>query len=511
MAKSYIGQLFEISRHERVSSNSIIGLLGQTSYSNYDALMRGSSSKEELEDLKYTLEFFYYGKHSDNISNQAYAEVANAFQTAVEKEMQDIVQGGVNGITEDVLVKEKIGKTKHTNYITVGTVQDRATKANELLKELNGSLKKRYANVGEIGQVLAQIVKESEDILKDVSQEKLSSKNGRAQIQLQDNRGGSKTLRDLVEQFDANWIKISQAKKYVSMARLGALGEKGDTMISKLVTASTLDNAKQLVADGLKNVGTVGNVKASADQLMTIKPKVGFTDEHGNFLAQTVWGEKQRNNQTIRYTYQAYERGEDGAEASVSVQALNNFNQKMDVRYIGPSGESYRVSRKNWSTMGAFQNDKGEMQEHDLGDTILYNALLRTANYDPTIAFGLATGWDKSRDIIGLSKWAQSIAVLDIIAGIGQKTAVGAGYADTLVIQDRSLQEFHVFSIAELIKGLLVNGEAQGFHLVGYNEDAIANNGMDYHSPLGPQGYAAVIASILKAQEITVAYTNDKS
>lgn len=506
MGKSYIGWLFEISAHERVSGNgSVIGLLGQTSYNNYNTLMQGKSN-DDLEDLKNTLEFFYYGKHSDGITNKAYADVQNAFQKAVEAEMERIVQNGVNGITEEGVTREKIGNTKHTNYITVGTVQGRMRAAQALLAE---NLGERFNNVIQIREVLRDLITDSEQILSQVSEEKLSSGNLKSQIKLSGDEKGPNTLLGLVKQFDNNWIRITQAKKYASLAALGKLGEKGVAAISELVNASIDENVDQLVDNALKNAKIIGNVKASADQLITVKPQITYADENGVFLSQNKKGQKIRKDKTvIDYTYQESVRGDDGAEASVSVQAINNFNQKMDVNYIGPNDENYRISMKTWSSMGTFQNDKGQGQARNLGDTTLYNALLRTVNYDPTIAFGLSAGWGKQKDVIGLSKWAKTIAALDIIAGIGQSTAVGSGHADTLVIQDRSLQQFHVFSIAELIKGFLVNGEAQGFHLVGYDEGAITRNGLNYNSPLGAQKYASKIANILKGQQITVAYTN---
>lgn len=506
MGKSYIGWLFETSAHERVSGNgSIIGLLGQTSYNNYNTLMQGKSN-DDLEDLKNTLEFFYYGKHSDGIANKAYAEVAAAFQKAVEAEMNNIIQKGINGITEIGVTKKRIGKTEHTQYITVGTVQGRLKEAQSLLAE---NLGERFTNVGQIRGVLDNLITEANQILNNVSKEKLNSGNSKSQIKLSGDKNDPNTLLGLVKQFDDNWIRITQAKKYASLAALGTLGEKGVAAISNLVNASIDSNVDQIIDEAFKNAKIISNVKASADQLITIKPQVNYTDENGVFLSQNKKGRKIRKDKTvIDYTYQEFVRGDDGAEASVSVQAINNFNQKMDVNYVGPNDENYRISMQTWSSMGTFQNDKGQEQEHDLGDTTLYNALLRTVNYDPTIAFGLSTGWGKQKDVIGLSKWAKTIAALDIIAGIGQSTAVGSGHADTLVIQDRTLQQFHVFSIAELMKGFLANGEAQGFHLVGYDEGAITGNGLNYSTPLGTQQYASKIANILKGQQITVAYTN---
>lgn len=176
----------------------------------------------------------------------------------------------------------------------------------------------------------------------------------------------------------------------------------------------------------------------------------------------------------------------------VSVNSVKGFQQKMDVEFDIPGYQGLRVSMKSWDGFSG----------HDLGKTSLLNALLRTANIDSTLAFGLQLKYGEeykhSNSITNLHKWAKTIAIMDIAAGLGQ----GEGYANTLIIQDRKNKCFKIFDMKSVLSQAL--SEQGYFQLTGYNENSISDMNFTTMMRLGKQKWRNAIMSNLQSQKISI-------
>lgn len=176
----------------------------------------------------------------------------------------------------------------------------------------------------------------------------------------------------------------------------------------------------------------------------------------------------------------------------VSVNSVKGFQQKMDVKFDVPGYQGLRVSMKSWNGFTG----------HDLGKTSLLNALLRTANVDSTLAFGLqlkySEEYKRSNSVTNLHKWAKTIAIMDIAAGLGQVK----GYANTLIIQDRKNKCFKIFDMKSVLSQAL--SEQGYFQLTGYDENSVSNMSFTTMMKLGKQKWRNAIMSNLQSQKISI-------
>lgn len=144
----------------------------------------------------------------------------------------------------------------------------------------------------------------------------------------------------------------------------------------------------------------------------------------------------------FNYTVQ----GDNGSSYTVS-GVFSKKSGKVDVIFNLPetansSGQSldFRISAKNWQTM----------DNRDFGNTTMLAAILRTTGeLDAALAYGVQMGWPSTDP----SYFGRMCAAVDILMGYSQST----GYADTIVINDRSAQQIKVYSMAAILEKISTN------------------------------------------------------
>jgi hypothetical protein len=159
-----------------------------------------------------------------------------------------------------------------------------------------------------------------------------------------------------------------------------------------------------------------------------------------------------------------------------------------------PGGQEFRASAKNWESM----------QKRDFGSTSLAAALLRSAGLNEMLAYGVGLGWPNSYSSSEtLHNYAKIAAIADIVMGYSQES----GYADTIIINDRSRRHVFVYSMSEILKELYQ--KLSELSLPGYNPDSVQNalrNSLNWNQPLAgsDQNYMQSIYSTLSGIQISV-------
>lgn len=471
--KSYISELFG----EEINSFSIIGL----SQANLERL--SLSENQDFKDLEEYLNYVYYKKAPSSASRYKNLEnFANNYAQAVAQNFNDII---------DKWNPEDTGKIARNAY-GLDSLSNRKTVSKNtyeaMLKQVNTKISLLDGNVDIYGELI-ELQNQLQSILGQKANygiDRYSSK-------------GSEQITKLMDNIVFLWDKVSYDANLPDNKALGNSFEQALTIAgSEIIPKITEKTTNDLIAI-LSSTKTAGAVKTS-----TLKSNLNsglISYETRTSLPKTKEGESTKRSEYII--------GSGKSHVRVSVNAFDGIQQKMDVSFQLPSltldnkNEIFRISAKSWASMSG-----------DFGETTLLNAFLRTASIDSALAYGLQLSYsDNKNSIASLHKYAKQIAVLDILAGIGQKN----GYADTIVIQDRQQQQIHVYSIAKILNEFDEKGSISNFKIRGYQEVAplvyfkknkrlgILKN--KDGKVISNQQWMGRILSAIKKQKISIGYT----
>lgn len=182
--------------------------------------------------------------------------------------------------------------------------------------------------------------------------------------------------------------------------------------------------------------------------------------------------------------------GDNGSTLTIQ-GAFDEKQGKMDVLMTMPnSDDTFRASAKNWTSF----------KHRDFGTTRLSYAILRSAGLNDLFAYGFGLGWSEySGDISKLHNFAKMAVLVDILMGYSQES----GYADTIVINNRSHAHVYVYSMRSLLDKAA--SDLTNLKLIGYNDTEIANSiNLDFSHHLDNQNYMQSIYSSLSAFQISV-------
>ena len=174
---------------------------------------------------------------------------------------------------------------------------------------------------------------------------------------------------------------------------------------------------------------------------------------------------KTEKNKTISYEI----TGQNNSKFSVK-GIFDKKQGKMDVLYTMPDGvastsPTFRISAKNWHTIDS---------SRDFGSTSMLAALLRTTQEIDTV-FSYALQANYKEPILSKARnFGKVCAVVDIIMGYSQEASKKAGYADTIVINDRARRQIKVYSIDKILNKIQNN--------LNYDDYLIEK--IEYHSSL---------------------------
>ena len=186
--------------------------------------------------------------------------------------------------------------------------------------------------------------------------------------------------------------------------------------------------------------------------------------------------------------------GDNGSTLSIK-GVFDEKQGKMDVQLTMPnSGQIFRASAKNWESM----------QNRDFGNTSLSAALLRSAGLNEMFGYGIGLGWPNSyAKEQTLHNYAKIAAIADIVMGYSQES----GYADTIIINDRSRPHIYVYSMAEILKKSY--DKIKELSLPGYDPESIESalqDSLNWNQALSGdnQNYMQAIYSTLSSIQISV-------
>lgn len=478
---SYINSLFKSPLGR--SFNSIIEM---TSVAKENLSKIQANSDTGLKEFEEFLNYIYYGKgiNKNNI-NSTYA---NQFNLGVENELVKIAQNYVQNIAGD-------GRINLTNSnLRSGSVGEiKVSEIDERTKVVQDQINK-IQNYAQYKQILTKL-KALEGYL---NQAKTFLENKWGATNLTGNKLLTKSMVsdgvNLLEQINLLWNEVSYIAGMPSNKEIGDVLEKS-LPVAKNILDNQINGSIANMLQEAFSTKSVGEKRTSAEELVSIIPQISINKQ----LVDNKSASGNITSSTIQYVF-----GDNSDSTfSLSINALENFQQKMDVQLEmslpNVPNKDMRISAKSW----------GKMSGRDLGQTTLLNALLRTLNFDSTIALGLQLDYSSfaSKNYTNASSWtdnlnkqAKYIAVLDIIAGIGQKQ----GYVDTLVIQDRGKREFHVFNIKNILNDIQNN--LGHFVIKGYNEKALTSASLNYSEHITTQSWISALMTKMASQKISIGY-----
>lgn len=478
---SYINSLFNLSLGE--SFNSVIEMT-KTAKDNLFKIQENNDIG--LKEFEQFLNYIYYGKgiNKNNINNT----YANQFSLGVENELVKIAQNYVQSIAGDGRIN-----LAGSNLRSGSVGEIKVSEINERIKIVQDQINK-VQDYAQYKQILVKL-KALEGYL---NQAKTFLESKWGATNLTKNKLLTKSMTsdgvNLLEQINLLWNEVSYVAGMPSNKEIGDVLEKSLPVVKNILDGQIDGSVSDMLQEAF-SAKSVGETRTSAEELVSIIPQISINrqlvdnkDTSGNITSSTV-----------QYVF-----GDNSDSVfSLSINALENFQQKMDVQLeldlSNAPNKDMRISAKSW----------GKMSGRDLGQTTLLNALLRTLNFDPTIALGLQLDYSsfasKNRSNASswtdnLSKQAKYIAALDIVAGIGQKQ----GYADTLVIQDRGKKEFHVFNIRDILNDIQNN--SGHFAIKGYNEGALTSNSLNYSEHITSQSWINALMTKMASQKISIGY-----
>lgn len=356
---------------------------------------------------------------------------------------------------------------QHSKYIQYNTVMERLYTALFQMDAIQNSpepipeYEKIMANLNAIVNTAEQLLKTEEAALL----------SGTKPIKVTPN------TRSLIRELDALYQQMTFFKSLpLSSYDIGYVFEKALQALGSTQTIEEMTD-EMLYEEFIKNTAGTGSVSRG-----------GLIDVAGVKVdGITSVGEKGQKTTTYNIT------GDNGSTLSIS-GVFDEKQGKMDVNLTLPGGQEFRASAKNWDSM----------QRRDFGDTSLAAALLRSAGLNEMLAYGVGLGWPNSRaNSETLHNYAKIAAIADIVMGYSQES----GYADTIIINDRSRRHIFVYSMSEILKELYQ--KLSELSLPGYDPDSVQSalrNSLNWNRPLAGsnQNYMQSIYSTLSGIQISV-------
>ena len=424
-------------------------------------------------ELETFLNNMIYGQNghtneAERLSNTVTRYLEDKFQSSFDS--YDF-ESNLMGTTNRDIGKIEVGRYEsfqHTKYIQYNTVQERLYSALFQIEELT----KSGASGPEFNTAIANlqaIVDTAEALL---ATEEAINLSGTQHIDVTAN------TKDLITELDSLMQKMSFiGSMALSTYDTGYVFEK---VLQALSSTQTIDEmTDDLLYENFKQK-TEGEKPVNRGSLIQV---AGVKID-----GVTTTGKKGQKSTTYQIT------GHNGSTLTIK-GVFDEKQGKMDVLFNMPgTNDKYRISAKNWQSM----------ENRDFGSTALSAALLRSAGLNEMFAYGIGLGWPKSyADNQTLHEYGKMSAIADIVMGYSQEE----GYADTIIINDRSSAHVYVYSVASLMKKCFQN--INNLKLSGYNDGNIESalqDSLDWNTELlgDSQSYMQAIYNTLSKFQISV-------
>ena len=467
------------------------------------------STGPTLEDCQRLRAFLKAAFYPDNPDNSIiYQRVKNIVQQYYEKiwniKLNDFNMAGgddgnisysgldeVPGIIRDLYDRD----FTHTQRIKMTTIEKRLESVKQYLNNLS-TASQLAALEGPVGQL--------KNSLESLATEMTDSKGW---LILKDDPG----LLKRVQEMDGLYQALSSVGTGVFSPE--QLGEVLEVVLQALGGESNniADSLGEQITDefiaSLKN-GRAGqeNVALSSERFLNYK--IGFEETYGkiNGTGNLGWrrgifktGSKDSNMVHLDLKSGAKDGGHFSFDYNRSFNPNGGRQGKMDVNFVlgdgqGP-GQTFRISAKNWNKTG------------DFGETPLAYALLRSSGLQNTSNYAYIMQ-DEKIDITDAHNFAKLAILLDILMGYSQTQ----NYADTVVINLRSISDVIVFSLKEILKNVINNIE--NFSPKGYQSATVHAHLVKIRKILKSdiinrsEAYEAIAMRYLQSIKTTITYQN---
>jgi hypothetical protein len=432
-----------------------------------------SPSQTKCDELEIFLNNMIYGENGHSEEAERLANIATRyfeekFQGKFDTfDFASKMLGRNNAEDVGKIALEDRESFQHSKYIQYNTVMERLYTALFQIDAIQNS-PEPIAEYEKIMANLKAIVNTAEQLLKT---EEAALLSGSQHINVTPN------TKSLIRELDALYQQMTFFKSLpLSSYDIGYVFEKALQALGSTQTIEEMTDEMLYDAFIQQTAGTGATSRGGLVDVAGVKVE-GITKV----------GKKGQKTTTYNIT------GDNGSTLSIK-GVFDEKQGKMDVHMTLPGGQEFRASAKNWESM----------QKRDFGSTSLAAALLRSAGLNEMLAYGVGLGWPNSYSSSEtLHNYAKIAAIADIVMGYSQES----GYADTIIINDRSRRHVFVYSMSEILKELYQ--KLSELSLPGYNPDSVQNalrNSLNWNQPLAgsDQNYMQSIYSTLSGIQISV-------
>lgn len=405
----------------------------------------------KLED--YLNSIFY--PPEDNKEGMEYSQrFMNTLRALYEAKADKIITSDIGDLNYKAIQKKptldkSVTKTRET-IRTMKEHYDRVTKVINNLSETENA-NEIQAILDEVNAEYGDVLKVIEDVFKTYSDETETTMIGK-QIAGKDYEKINVAQNGLLALYNT----FNKAGLIILPIDYGDFLEYGLGLASAEMSG-IVDNFEDDVIEYMQNNIVTGghNVSrggGSIDVNMKIKGDFKKKVNNSNDTKKIYW---QYENITLSY--------DPAGKTSLSTDGQKQG--KVDVMLTLPEamgGEKFRISAKNWKTINELR---------DLGSTSLLDAIHRNVGDSGLDYYMLSMQNPQEVYMQAADELAKICTFADIAMGLSQKE----GYADTLVINDRSAKHLYVRNIPQMILDA-VNTNLSKLALKGYDVSSISND-----------------------------------
>lgn len=455
-----------------------------------------------------------YAKLEMYLNNIFYPENTNYGNDG--KEYSEMLMTKLRNVYEkvsDKIITSGIGDETYKAVEKFPTLDDSDTAQRRKVR----TLKSQYENVMKILNSLSetQNAKEIQNIVNQVESEygkvlnvinDVISTYGDADNQfitknfINKNGGNGEEVVKAIRGLSALYNTFNNAGLIILNTDYGNFLEYGLGLLSKDMDITAAETADSTLEYMQKNI-VVGNKQVDrGGGILNLKLDASLTDGSSKDIKTAETNDKK----AIQYTYENLTFTYDPSSTG-DINTGTKKQGKVDVQLTLPDamgGETFRISAKNWKTIDEL---------HDLGNTFLLDAIHRTTSTEILTDYAFAMQNPKQTYVDVADNLAKLCIYADVAMGYSQKE----GYADTLVVNDRSNSRIHVINIPQAIIDA-VDNNLNKLKVKGYDVSVIQREAESarqlamnvYRGGDRSQQYLAAFLNALRSIEVSVQFLN---
>lgn len=468
--------------------------------------------------LQQFLQSQFYGDSTtiENLVNKTSVALGNEYiQIENFNKLVDFNYDNVENIDSKKEIEKYIKDKYSASAITLKDIKNEL----DYVRSILNHLKNNPSDSKKIIELNKQIDKIYEDNIKKTYEQLDININNKKAILSKD-----QNLERLVEGlneihriFEENLPGKKNSSKKLSTKDIGDIFEYGLAMCSKEFIGKTTSEIKDMASSQLYNTVTgyitAGTTKAliagGKSAVLQAEYSYNFNDGYQKTVSKTTKkGKVSEYEIVVSENPKITIKVKDNGIVNYDIKKAEQRNGKMDVLYTLPNSKmkSFRVSAKNWSnTYGTQDNPRGFETKS------LAYSIERTINRLNFYRYIFQIGSDvNNNDTSNIEIWHQ-LGKMSVISDALIGTTQSKGYADTLIINDRSKPLIIVVPMQSVINDIYdIISDENNFK--GYDAQSI-NDSLQgifkYHDQNKMTGTAAVISGrqYLKNLAVTLKYS----